>query len=93
MRVKILDGWCWALPIVSTTLGADSIEAHDGQDLLIADEPEQFADAVVRLLKEPELRGRLGSAGRRWVTERYDWRVTYTHWDSIYDRLLDRAVT
>ncbi len=88
MRVKILDGWCWGLPIVSTTLGADSIETHNGEDLLIADEPKPFADAVARLLEDGDLRARLGAAGRRWVSERYDWRITYAQWDAAYEGLL-----
>ncbi len=88
MRVKILDAWCWGVPIVSTTLGADGIEAHDGEDLLIADDAAQYAAAVVRLLQEPDLRSRLGARGRAWVSERSDWQVTYARWDEIYAGLL-----
>ncbi|MCI0395214.1 MAG: glycosyltransferase, partial [Chloroflexi bacterium] len=53
MRVKILDAWCWGLPVVSTTIGAEGICYQDGRDLLIADSPEAFAQAVIRLLSEP----------------------------------------
>lgn len=86
MRVKILDAWCWGLPIVSTTIGAEGISVQDGDNILIADEPADLARAVVRLLCEPELHGRLRTAGRRWVEARYDWQRTYAAWDEVYAR-------
>lgn len=88
MRVKIIDAWCWGIPIVSTTVGAEGIKARDGEHLLIADDASSFADAVVSLLSEPETRERLRRNGRLWVQERYDWRKVYKQWDSIYASLL-----
>ena len=38
MRVKILDAWCWALPIVSTTIGAEGIRTEAGENILLADD-------------------------------------------------------
>jgi glycosyltransferase involved in cell wall biosynthesis len=64
-----------ARPCVSTTLGAEGIEAAPGRDLLLADAPDAFADAVLRLLAEPGLAGELGRAGRRLAEERYSWRA------------------
>jgi len=54
---------------------------------LLADEPGAFAEAVVRLLREPELRARLRENGRRSVAGQYDWQRVYSAWDAIYDRL------
>jgi polysaccharide biosynthesis protein PslH len=90
MRVKIIDAWCWGLPIVSTTLGAEGIAVRDGEDILIADEPAAFAEAVVRLLTDPALRTRLRENGRAGVTECYDWRHVYQQWDNVYDALPKR---
>lgn len=83
MRVKILDGWRWGLPIVSTSIGAEGLEYVDGDNLLIADGEEAFASAVVRVLQEPGLAQRLRQGGRRWVEENYDWRTVYPAWDSV----------
>ena len=88
MRVKILDAWCWGLPIVSTSIGAEGIVARDGEDILIADTPDTFARATVRVLRDPALGERLRQNGRRWVEERYNWRRVYTRWDKVYKRLL-----
>ncbi len=84
MRVKIVDGWRWGLPVVSTTIGAEGIEYREGENILIADEAEGFAAAVVRALTDGELNRALRANGRQWVEERYEWRRVYTAWDTIY---------
>jgi len=84
MRVKILDAWSWGLPIVSTTIGAEGIEVHPGEDILIADTAEAFAQAVIRILKDPTLAQHLARNGRQTVTKDYDWRVVYPLWDNVY---------
>lgn len=86
MRVKIVDGWSWALPIVSTTIGAEGISYTDGHDLLIADTAESFAQATIRLLQAPETAARLARNGRATLETRYDWHVIYKSWDEIYDK-------
>jgi glycosyltransferase involved in cell wall biosynthesis len=44
-----------------------------GKDILIADEPAEFARCVVGLLRSPEMRARLAEGGRRLVETTYDW--------------------
>jgi len=88
MRVKIVDAWCWGVPIVSTSIGAEGIDVQDGENLLIADTSDAFADAVLRILQDPTLGEHLRTNGRRWVQEQYDWRRVYAQWDAVYDRFL-----
>ncbi|HSM57665.1 MAG TPA: glycosyltransferase family 4 protein [Candidatus Sulfomarinibacteraceae bacterium] len=85
MRVKIIDAWSWALPIVSTRIGAEGVRYEDGHNLLIADQAHDFAAAIMRLLQQPQLAGALAGNGRATVTEHYDWRAVYRAWDAIYD--------
>ena len=59
--------------VVSTTLGAEGLAVVPGEHLIIADNPEAFAQAVVSLLRDANARKRLGQAGRTLVTERYQW--------------------
>jgi glycosyltransferase involved in cell wall biosynthesis len=87
MRVKILDAWCWGIPIVSTSIGAEGIQIQDGENILIANQPGPLADAVVSVLRDPDLGRRLREQGRRWVEERYDWRRVYARWDGVYEKL------
>jgi glycosyltransferase involved in cell wall biosynthesis len=84
MRVKIIDGWSWGLPIVSTRVGAEGVEAAHGANMLLADDPAAFARAVVDLLTDPALNEKIAQGGRRTVLERYNWKVVYRRWDSIY---------
>jgi polysaccharide biosynthesis protein PslH len=86
MRVKILDAWSRGLPVISTTIGAEGLLARDGENLLLADTPESFARAVIRVLRGPLLGARLAEGGRRTVEASYDWRRIYHAWDEAYDR-------
>jgi polysaccharide biosynthesis protein PslH len=84
MRVKILDAWCWGLPVVSTTIGAEGLAARHEENLLLADSAEAFAAAVVRLLNSPQQAEEIGRGGRQTVEMQYDWRHIYQAWDKIY---------
>lgn len=72
-RLKVVEAMAMGKAIVSTTLGAEGIDVVDGQDLLLADDPADFADAVGRLLDEPDLGQRLGTRARRLAVEQYSW--------------------
>ncbi|MBN1657074.1 MAG: glycosyltransferase [Anaerolineae bacterium] len=90
MRVKILDAWLWGLPVVSTTIGAEGIEIVPGENILIGDDTNSFADAVVSLLTDRQLNCRLRSEGRAWVETNYAWSAVYRRLGSVYDRLLEK---
>lgn len=73
-RLKILEALALGKAVVSTTIGAEGLALSDGEDLRIADSPEDFARAVVELLRDPPAAGALGRKGRQTVRARYDWR-------------------
>lgn len=73
-RLKILEAMAMGRPIVSTSIGCEGLNVDDGGHLLIADDPDAFAERVVRLLRDPVLRARMSQAGRRLVEEKYDWK-------------------
>jgi glycosyltransferase involved in cell wall biosynthesis len=75
VRVKILEALAAGVPVVSTSVGAEGLELVPGTHLLIADEPREFAHALLTLLTSPARRSALAAAGRARVLERYDWRV------------------
>lgn len=72
-RFKILEAWAAGRAVVSTTLGAEGLGARDGEHLLLADDPQDFADAVLRLWNDRALRERLGHAGWTLYRERFTW--------------------
>jgi len=90
MRVKILEALARGIPVVSTTIGYEGIDLVPGEHLLVGDTPDAFADAVVRLLRDPHLGERIAAAGRRRLLERYDWRAVCPAMDEVYDRVVGR---
>lgn len=84
LRVKILNAMAMGLPVVSTSVGCEGIGAKNEKQLLIADTPEAFANAVVRLISDFDLRQQLGQAGKQFVIQNYSW-------SSIY-KVMDRAL-
>jgi len=86
-RLKILDAWAMEKAIVSTELGAEGLEAVHGENILLADEPDQFAKCVLSLLSDAQQRFRLGKAGRRLVESRYDWSVIAPKLGEVYETL------
>jgi glycosyltransferase involved in cell wall biosynthesis len=87
-RLKIVEAMAMGKAIVSTTLGAEGIEAAPGRDLLIEDQPAAFADAVNRLLADPHLAACIGQSARRLAVERYSWSGAAQTLEGFYRRIL-----
>lgn len=74
-RLKILEALAAGVPVVSTSIGAEGLDLQPESDILLADTPEAFAAEIVRLLRLPDLAGRLAERGRTTARERFDWRL------------------
>ena len=74
-RLKILNSWAMGKPVVSTSIGCEGLDAQDDQNILIRDDPRDFADAILSLSRDTELCRRLGEAGRRTAEQVYSWEV------------------
>ena len=71
-RLKIYEAMATAKAVVSTTVGAEGLDVHHGRDIILADDPRSFAQAVIMLLRDPELRRRYEKAAVE-TAARYDW--------------------
>ena len=71
-RLKILEAMGVGLPVVTTSVGAEGIEATNGVDLIVADSARDFANECVRLLRDPASRDRLAESGKSLVKNKYD---------------------
>lgn len=87
-RLKLLDAMAQGKAIVSTTIGCEGIPVTDGENVLIADEPEPFAAAVVRIMRDAELRHRLERNARRFVEENYSWHAIGRRQSALYEEAL-----
>ena len=72
-RLKILEAMAMERAVVSTRIGVEGLNCEDGKHLLLADSPQSFADAAIRLLDDHELRNRLEQTAACWVRDRYSW--------------------
>jgi len=87
MRVRILEGFARGMPVVTTTVGLEGIEAIAGKHVLVEDTPEDFAQSTLSLLADPALAAQLAQRGRKLVEEKYDWQVVLQRMDSLYENL------
>jgi glycosyltransferase involved in cell wall biosynthesis len=79
-RLKILEAWAAARPVVSTTIGAEGLGARSGMDIVIADTPAAFAASVSELLGSMERQRRIGCGGRHTYEEVFTWEMA---WQSL----------
>ncbi len=71
-RIKIIEAWTAGVPVVSTTIGAEGLDAKHGIDILLADKPSNFADSLFRLVTDDGLYHRLRNAGLK-RSKTYKW--------------------
>ncbi|MBS2030756.1 MAG: glycosyltransferase [Deltaproteobacteria bacterium] len=64
-RLKILEAWAHGVPVVSTPLGAEGLPVRDGENVLLAEKPEHFARALLRVFEEPSLAAQLTEGALR----------------------------
>lgn len=77
-RLKILEAWAAATPVVSTALGAEGLGATDGENILLADCAPAFVRAIDALLADESLRRRIGCAGRALYESRFTWPAAWS---------------
>jgi glycosyltransferase involved in cell wall biosynthesis len=87
-RLKVLEGLSMRKPMVSTSLGCEGLDVRHREHLLIADEPAEFASAVLELLGDPTLGARLAASGRSLVERQYRWETVVGEVVPFYERLL-----
>lgn len=87
-RLKVVDAMAQGKAIVTTTLGAEGIEAQDGVHLVVADEAAEFANRIVDLLGRPDERRRLGEAARARAESHYAWRSLGERLATAYEHVV-----
>lgn len=83
-RLKVLEAMAMERAVVATSLGAEGFTVQHEQELILADDPPAFAEAVVSLLRNPSRRAALGRAARAFVQAYYDWGALIPRLESVY---------
>ncbi len=89
-RLKILDAMAMGKAVVTTSVGCEGLKVTPGRDVLIADGADEFAHAVVRVMKDRNLAAQLGANGRDCVERNYRWAAIAQHMEAVYARAADR---
>jgi glycosyltransferase involved in cell wall biosynthesis len=87
MRIKILEAMAAGKAVVSTTIGAEGIDAIPNEHLVIADDADTFAAAIAELLRDPSRTRALGDAARLFVRSRYATGVLARGLVTFYEEL------
>lgn len=87
MRVRILESFARGMPVVTTTVGLEGIDATPGEHVLVADTPEEFAQSTLELLANPSLAEKIAQRGRKLAEDNYDWQVVLQRMDAVYENL------
>lgn len=90
-RLKILEAMALGTPVVATSKGAEGLDMIPGRDLLVADQPADFAAAVLRLLQDSTLHETLRRNGRQVVEARYDWQMIGQQFNDFIEKIVSQA--
>ncbi len=88
---KVLEPLALGIPVVSTSIGFEGLELKDGEDILVADDPREFAERVIRLLTDRTLRQRLAASGQKKVRDRFGWDKIATSLEEVYRAVANHA--
>ncbi len=88
---KVLEAMACGTPVVASPLAVSALQVQPGQDCLVANSPQTFAEAILNLLNNPALRKRVSATGRRYVETHHDWAAIAAQLESIYTRSIRDA--
>lgn len=91
MRVKIIEGLAMGKTIISTTVGAEGIKCTNGENILIADTPQEFANSLLRCLTDEGFCKRIGSNAQKLAASEYDNKVAGSQVLDFYRSILDES--
>jgi glycosyltransferase involved in cell wall biosynthesis len=86
-RFKLLEAMAMRRAIVTTTLGCEGFEVTSGREMIIADEAQDFAGAVIELLRSEQHRRELGERAHGFVAATYDWSAIIPRLEDVYRAL------
>jgi len=72
-RVKIADGFSKKVPMITTSLGVCGYDVKSGVELYIADHADEFAQACILAIKDPESSRRMAEQGWRRFSQEWSW--------------------
>jgi glycosyltransferase involved in cell wall biosynthesis len=81
---KVLEALACGLPVVATPEAVSALDVRSGRELLVARDANELATSVLALLRDPQLRSKLGREGRLLVERQHEWRSVARDLTQIY---------
>jgi glycosyltransferase involved in cell wall biosynthesis len=85
---KVLEAMAMGKPVVASSKSCQALSVVDGEHLLMADQPEEFAEAVVRVIRDDDLARRLGRNGRGYVEQNHYWDEKARELEEVYHKAI-----
>jgi len=85
---KVLEAMAMETPVVCSPQACSALKTENGRDLLAGETPEAIAQHILDLLHEPEKRGQIGTAGRRYVETHHSWDSAAAHFETLYEKAI-----
>jgi len=91
-RLKIYEAMAVGKAVVSTTVGAEGLDVHDGRDVILADTPDAFAESVIKLLKDVGARQRVGERAAA-LARQYGWPMIAERFGEVLEKVAGKSST
>ena len=91
-RLKIYEAMAVGKAVVSTTVGAEGLDVHDGRDVILADTPDAFAESVIKLLKDVGARQRVGERAAA-LARQYGWPMIAERFGEVLEKVAGKSPT
>jgi len=89
MKNKILEAWAMSKPVVASSMSCIGLKAVDGQNCLIADSPHAFAEKIILLFSDLNLRNKLAQNARSTAKELYSWQSRARMLEDIFSEVIE----
>jgi glycosyltransferase involved in cell wall biosynthesis len=93
MRVKVLEALAAGKAVVASPLAVEGLDVIDGEHVVLAETDQQFCEAIVRLLADPDNRASLAKGARAWACANLGWERSVAAYEELYNALVDGALT
>jgi glycosyltransferase involved in cell wall biosynthesis len=89
-KLKILDALAMAKPIVASRIAAEGINVQDGKNIILADSPQEYVDAIGLLFESESRRSEMGIEARKLSEEKYEFSTIGEKLCGFYQKVIDR---
>jgi glycosyltransferase involved in cell wall biosynthesis len=89
LQNKVLEGMSMGMPMVITSVANEGIQAIDGENILIADSPVEFADRITSLMSDAERQAQIGANARDFIVQNWSWEKHFGNLEQMFIRLIN----